>query len=300
MLKQLQAEQIYNARTPVTLANVPAGAESLVLVEAARRGAAVAYILSDGQRMNDVAQNLEFMAPDIPVLMLPGWDCLPYDRVSPSADAAAMRMSALSALIAHQKRPHAAIILISVNALLQKVPPRSVMSTLGFHASAGNSIRMDDIAKRLSSNGFERVSTVREVGEYAIRGGILDAFVPGHEEPVRLDFFGDTLESIRSFDPASQRTTRQERTLELNPMSEVTLNDETISRFRKNYLSLFGAAKREDALYQAISDGRRYSGMEHWLPLFYEELETVLDYLPDFKFFADRNVIEAATARHAR
>ncbi len=109
---------------------------------------------------------------------------------------------------------------------------------------------MDDIASRLERNGFDRVATVREVGEYAVRGGILDVFVPGTEEPVRLDFFGDALESIRSFDPASQRTTGQIRSLDLNPMSEVTLTPDTISRFRKNYLSAFGAATRDDALYR--------------------------------------------------
>src|SRR3546814_10245939 len=91
---------------------------------------------------------------------------------------------------------------------------------------------MDDIAARLERNGFERVATVREVGEFAVRGGILDVFVPGTGDPVRLDFFGDTLESIRTFDPASQRTTGQARALDLNPMSEVSLTPETISRFR--------------------------------------------------------------------
>ncbi|MDF2373722.1 MAG: transcription-repair coupling factor [Rhizobiaceae bacterium] len=298
MLKNLQIEQVFNARVPTTLANVPTGAQALVLAEAARKGKSVVHILSDGQHMGDLAQNLEFFAPDIPVLILPGWDCLPYDRVSPSADTAARRLSTLGALIAYQKNPHAIIVLASVNALIQRIPPRNVLAGLGFQARPGHQIKMDDIAQRLSVNGFERVPTVREVGEFAIRGGILDAFVPGYAEPVRLDFFGDTLESIRNFDPATQRTTKQARSFELNPMSEVSLNDALISRFRKNYLSLFGAAKRDDALYQAISEGRRFAGMEHWLPLFYENLETVFDYLTGFSFFADRNVAEAASARH--
>ncbi|MGO7427418.1 transcription-repair coupling factor, partial [Rhizobium ruizarguesonis] len=122
-------------------------------------------------------------------------------------------------------------------------------------------------------------------------------FVPGSEEPVRLDFFGDTLESIRSFDPASQRTTGQVRSLDLNPMSEVTLTPDTISRFRKNYLSAFGATTRDDALYLAVSEGRRYPGMEHWLPLFYEKLDTVFDYLSGFRIVIDHTVREAAEER---
>lgn len=283
---------------PITLANVPDGVVPLVLAETARSGKPVVHVMTDGQHLADMEQMLGFFAPDLPVLTIPGWDCLPYDRVSPSADASARRLSALCSLIAHAENPHPAIVLISANALIQKLPPRSVLSKLGFRARAGNQIRMDDVVSRLSHNGFEHVATVREVGEFAVRGGILDVFVPGNELPLRLDFFGDTLESIRSFDPDTQRTVSQGRELELNPMSEVALTDETISRFRKNYLASFGAARRDDALYQAVSEGRRFAGMEHWLPLFYEELETVFDYLPGYTWFADHNVVEAAGQRY--
>ncbi|WP_419913388.1 transcription-repair coupling factor [Hoeflea sp.] len=300
MLTNIATERIIDIKAPTTLANVPSGTEPLILAEAARKGRAVAYILSDGQRMADVAQNLEFVAPDIPVLQLPGWDCLPYDRVSPSPDTAARRLSALGRLADHNESPDAAIVLVSINALMQKVPPRSELAGLSFQARPGNQIRMDDLAERLSNNGFDRVPTVREVGEFAIRGGILDAFLPGYEEPLRLDFFGDTLESVRSFDAASQRTTSQAKEFVLQPMSEVSLDSETISRFRSNYLSLFGAATRKDALYQAISEGRRFAGMEHWLPLFYERLETVFDYFDGFAFYADRHAMEAATERYAQ
>ena len=300
MIAGFDARKITSATRELTIGPVPAGVEPLILAEIARAGGPVAYILSDGQRIADVEQMLGFAAPDIPVLSLPGWDCLPYDRVSPSADTSARRLSALSALIAHKKKPHPAIVLVTVNAALQKMAPRSVIESLGFSARPGNSIRMDDIAARLERNGFDRVPTVREVGEYAVRGGILDVFVPGSGEPVRLDFFGDTLETIRSFDPASQRTTGQARSLDLNPMSEVSLTPETISHFRTQYLSLFGAATRDDALYQAVSEGRRYAGMEHWLPLFYDELETVFDYLSDFRIVTDHVVREAAAERNSK
>ncbi|WP_430251637.1 transcription-repair coupling factor [Neorhizobium sp. DAR64860/K0K1] len=297
MISGFNAKKIAAASTPLTIGSVPAGTEPLVLAELARAGQSVAYVLSDGQRMPDLEQMLSFVAPEIPVLSLPAWDCLPYDRVSPSADVSARRLAALSGLIAHAKKPHPAIVLVTVNAMLQKIAPASVIESLAFSAKPGNVIRMDDIAARLERNGFDRVSTVREVGEFAVRGGILDVFVPGTEEPVRLDFFGDTLETIRSFDPASQRTTGQARSLDLNPMSEVTLTPDTISRFRTNYLSLFGAANRDDALYQAVSEGRRYAGMEHWLPLFYEKLETAFDYLRGFRIVTDHNAREAATER---
>ncbi|MDL2398657.1 transcription-repair coupling factor [Rhizobium mayense] len=297
MIPGFDAKKLIAASEPLTVGHVPAGLEPFLLAELARTGQPVAYVMSEGQHMVDVEQMLGFIAPDIPVLTLPAWDCLPYDRVSPSSDTSARRLAALSGLIAHHRKPHAAIVLVTVNAMLQKVAPQDVIESLTFSARPGNQVRMDDIASRLERNGFDRVATVREVGEYAVRGGILDVFVPGTEEPVRLDFFGDTLESIRSFDPASQRTTGQIRSLDLNPMSEVTLTPDTISRFRKNYLSAFGAATRDDALYVAVSEGRRYAGMEHWLPLFYEKLETVFDYLRGFRLVTDHTVREAAEER---
>jgi transcription-repair coupling factor (superfamily II helicase) len=297
MIPGFDSARIAASGRPMTVGAVPAGLDPFLLAEFARTSGPVAYVLSDGQRIADVEQMLGFAAPEIPVLTLPGWDCLPYDRVSPSADTSARRLAALSALIAHRAKPHAAIVLVTVNAMLQKMAPRSVIESLAFSARPGNQVRMDDIAARLERNGFDRVATVREVGEYAVRGGILDVFVPGSAEPLRLDFFGDTLESIRSFDPASQRTTGQARTLDLNPMSEVTLTPDTISRFRTQYLSLFGAATRDDALYQAVSEGRRYAGMEHWLPLFHDGLETAFDYLEGFRIVTDHTVREAAVER---
>ena len=293
----IDVKRIVGAQSALTLSHVPDGMDAFILAELAREGKPVAYVVSDGQRLQNLEQTLSFAAPDIPVLSLPAWDCLPYDRVSPSADVSARRLAALSGLIALYLNPHPAIVLVTVNAMLQKVAPADVIDNLGFSAKPGNQVRMDDIAARLERNGFDRVATVREVGEFAVRGGILDVFVPGAEEPVRLDFFGDTLESIRSFDPASQRTIAQVRSLDLNPMSEVTLTPESISRFRKNYLSLFGAATRDDALYAAVSEGRRYAGMEHWLPMFYDKLETTFDYLRGFRMVTDHTVREAAEER---
>ncbi|MBU0739271.1 MAG: transcription-repair coupling factor [Alphaproteobacteria bacterium] len=293
----IDVKRIVGAQSALTLSHVPDGMDAFILAELAREGKPVAYVISDGQRLQNLEQTLSFAAPDIPVLSLPAWDCLPYDRVSPSADVSARRLAALSGLIALYLNPHPAIVLVTVNAMLQKVAPADVIDSLGFSAKPGNQVRMDDIAARLERNGFDRVATVREVGEFAVRGGILDVFVPGAEEPVRLDFFGDTLESIRSFDPASQRTIAQVRSLDLNPMSEVTLTPESISRFRKNYLSLFGASTRDDALYAAVSEGRRYAGMEHWLPMFYDKLETTFDYLRGFRMVTDHTVREAAEER---
>ena len=138
---------------------------------------------------------------------------------------------------------------------------------------------MAGITQWLELNGFNRASTVREAGDYAVRGGIVDLFAPGMEEPVRLDFFGDTLELIRSFDPETQRTTVEMRALDLVPMAEFQLTTDTIRLFRTGYVAAFGAAGPDDVLYEAVSEGRRYAGMEHWLPLFHPRLDTLFDYL---------------------
>src|SRR5205085_4092063 len=158
-------------------------------------------------------------------------------------------------------------------------------------------LAMDGSTRWLELNGFIRSSTVREPGDYAVRGGIIDLYAPGMAEPVRFDFFGDQLESIRSFDPETQRTTDQLRALDLVPVSEFQLTTETIRRFRTGYVAAFGAPTPDDLLYAAVSEGRRHAGMEHWLPLFHDRLETIFDYVPGTPVAIEPLVEDAARDR---
>jgi transcription-repair coupling factor (superfamily II helicase) len=258
----------------------------------------IVFVARDGQRLPAITEALAFAAPELPVLEFPAWDCLPYDRVSPGSDAAARRLDALAAMIALQQKPHRAVILTTANAVLQRIPPASVIEAQTFHARASGQVEMNQLIARLENSGFERVATVRDVGEFAVRGGILDLYAPGTPEPLRLDFFGDTLESIRAFDVATQRTTGQRKTLTLQAMSEVALTPETISRFRRSYIEAFGAPARDDGLYAAVSEGRRFAGMEHWLPFFYEKLDTVFDFVPGAAVVFDHLAREALAERH--
>ena len=130
-------------------------------------------------------------------------------------------------------------------------------------------------------NGYRRAATVREAGEYAFRGGIVDVFPPGAPEPYRLDFFGDELETIRTFDPMSQRTTGNEEAFALGPVSEIAFDDASNERFREGYRRLFGPPSGPDPLYEAVSAGAHHPGVEHWLPLFHERISTLFDYVPD-------------------
>jgi transcription-repair coupling factor (superfamily II helicase) len=272
---------------PILLAGMADGAEGLVIADLARAVAAgpnppaisLIIICRDGSRMTTLSQALAFFAPDIEILEFPAWDCLPYDRVSPHAVIVAQRMTVLARLARVKAREHPSVLLTTVNAAVQRVPPRDIVGRQSLSAAPGNLLPMAGITQWLELNGFNRAATVREAGDYAVRGGILDLFAPGMDEPVRLDFFGDTLESIRSFDPESQRTNSELRALDLVPMAEFQLTSDTIRQFRTGYVAAFGAAAPDDVLYGAVSEGRRYAGMEHWLPLFHRAMETLFDYL---------------------
>jgi len=272
---------------PLLLAGIADGAEGLVIADLARAVAAgekapvvsLAVVCRDGPRMALLSRALTFFAPDIEVLEFPAWDCLPYDRSSPHAAVVAQRMMTLARLARVTARERPSVLLTTVNAVTQRVPPRDLLVRQSFSAAPGNVLPMASTIAWLELNGFNRASTVREPGDYAVRGGILDLFAPGMEAPVRLDFFGDTLETIRRFDPDSQRTDEELRALDLVPMAEFQLTSETIRLFRTGYVAQFGAASPDDVLYQAVSEGRRFAGMEHWLPLFHPRLDTLFDYL---------------------
>ncbi len=290
----------------LTLSHVPDGFDAFVAADLVRalartgkeRPAVLVHVAREGQRAQAFRDALAFAAPDVEILDFPAWDCQPYDRVSPQAAIEARRMTVLSRLARSKssaERPR--LVSTTVSALVQRVPPRSAVAAESFSAAPGNSVATDDLLAWLESNGFLRSGTVHDTGEYAVRGGIVDLFAPAMPQPVRLDFFGHTLESIRTFDPETQRSTGQMRALDLVPMSEVQLTSDTMRRFRQAYLATFGAQTRGDLLYDAVSEGRRHQGMEHWLPLFYGGMDTLLDYVDGAALMFDPLTDEAVAER---
>lgn len=249
---------------------------TLVLKEA--RGGPVVHVARDDKRLRAMATALAFFDPSVPVFEFPGWDCLPYDRVSPQAEISAARMATLAALAAGLSGSF--IVLTTLNAATQYVPPRDLLASSAFLATVGG--RVDEAALRafLVRMGYVQSPTVSEPGDYAVRGGIIDVWPPGETSPVRLDFFGDTLDGARRFDVVTQLTTEKLDRVELAPVSEVILDEASIARFRQNYRVEFGAGGSEDPLYEAVTAGRKAQGMEHWLPFYHERLETLFDYLP--------------------
>src|SRR3954452_10662440 len=300
------AERLIPGR-PMMLAGVADGAEGLIVADLARAVAARAdapatslvVVCRDGPRMAQLARALSFFAPEIEINEFPAWDCLPYDRVSPHSGVVAQRMTTLSRLARLKGREQPGVVLTTVNAALQRVPSRNVVATQSLSAAPGNLLAMDGVTKWLELNGYNRASTVREPGDYAVRGGIVDLYPPGMGDPVRFDFFGDTLESIRTFDAETQRSMDTLRMLDLVPVSEFQLTSETIRGFRTGYVETFGTSPN-DPLYETVSEGRRHPGMEHRLPLFHQKLETLFDYVPDAAVVLEPLAEDAAHERFAQ
>jgi len=282
----------------VRVGGAPEGFDAKLLADLVRRAdSPVLHVARDDARMAAIIDSLKIFAPDIPVLRFPAWDCLPYDRVSPNPEISAARMATLAALARGWDRP--SVVVSTLNAVTQRIPPREAIRSASFTAKADTRIDPDELTRYLTRNGYVRASTVVEPGDYAVRGGIIDIFPPGRKVPLRLDFFGDVLESIKRFDPASQRSARKVDRIALAPVSEAPLDDDSIHRFRTQYRDLFGSAGLEDPLYEAVSEGRKHQGMEHWLPLFYDRLDTIFDYLPDRLVSLDSQIDEVYDARLA-
>ena len=154
---------------------------------------------------------------------------------------------------------------------MQKLPPAKIFLNSSREVKAGGKLNFNDFLHYAAVNGYNRVEQVIEPGEYAVRGDIIDIFPVGSEEPLRIDLFDDEVERIRTFDAMNQRTTGEIKSYTFKVMSEVVLDANTIKNFRGKYREAFGAAFQEDEIYEAISNGKKYIGMENWLPFFYEE-----------------------------
>ena len=295
-----------DTRADRIFANVPDGMQPLTLarlVEArlkASPDAAVGavFVARDGGRLLRMAEVLEQLMPGHQILTLPAWDCLPYDRVSPNGVTISARMTTLAALT--DPATKGAVVLTAVNALVQKLPPRDVIEVMSFSAKAGQVVDSNRLIDWSARNGYLRVPTVREAGEFAVRGGLIDLYPAGADAPLRFDFFGKQLESIRTFDPETQRTSGNVKSIALAPMSEVLLDDEAIKRFRRNYTTAFGGNTVDDPLYAAVSAGQRFAGVEHWLPFFYERMDELADFTGDAPFVFDDQAKEAFAERQAQ
>jgi transcription-repair coupling factor (superfamily II helicase) len=291
-------QRILTAKRPITLAGAPAGFLPWLAADLARaaKGRAV-FIAPDEAAMRALADAAGYFAPELEVLSFPAWDCLPYDRSSPSLRATSERLATLHALQRKADKPQ--LLVTTVNAATQRTLTPFRVRQLVARLAPGERIDLHRLTVLLQANGYVRTDTVADAGEFAVRGGLVDLFPAGESEGLRLDFFGDEIESVRRFDPATQRTIGTvEGGFTLLPASETLLDEDSIKRFRSRYRETFGATATGDPLYQAVSEGRRLSGLDHWLPLFEERLDTLFDHLcEDDLVVRDTHDAGAADAR---
>jgi transcription-repair coupling factor (superfamily II helicase) len=280
--------RILSSKSPLTLAAVARGAQPLVMADLARaardasaNGRAV-FVAPDDAAMRAVADAAAFFAPELDVIEFPAWDCLPYDRASPALSVSARRLASLHRLQGRSSRKDGErpqLLVTTINALLQRVvTPFRIRESVRL-LKTGMEIGRVSLIALLQRQGYSRTDTVVDAGEYAVRGSLFDIFPSGLEQGLRLDFFGDELETLRLFDPNTQRSTGSLDEHLLLPASEALLDEDSVKRFRSRYRERFGANATSDPLYQAVSDGRRLAGMEHWLPLFEDRLVTLFDHL---------------------
>ena len=280
-----------------TIFGVPEGYDSVFLRQLAKENPfPILHVSTDDLRFEQIHEALRFFAPDVEILRFPAWDCLPYDRISPTPNVVGERLKTLSRLL-HRNSTKPLVILTTVSAILQRLPPRNLLQDSSFSAKAGGKLDMPKLQEFLLANGYHRTETVREAGEYALRGGLIDIFPAGSPNPLRIDRFDNNIKHIRSFDALSQRTIGDDDEISLIPVSEAPLTPEAIENFQNKYREIFGSINKDDALYESISEGRKYAGMEHWLPLYHPNLETLFDYVPEATITLDHQIKQSCDAR---
>ncbi|WP_419728918.1 transcription-repair coupling factor [Lichenicola sp.] len=286
--------------TTTTIWGAPEGYDALLLARrqvqfGGEHDGPLLHVARDDTNLARLADLLAFVRPEAEILRFPAWDCLPYDRVSPNPAIVSERVATLTRLLETTTAPR--IVLTTVNALVQRVPPRAAFRGQSLSVKSGESLDVAFLIEVLVANGYNRTDTVMEPGEFATRGGIVDIFPSGEAEPIRLDLFGDEVENIRHFDPASQRSTERLDQLVLRPVSEVSFDADSVSRFRSGWRERFGPEAANDPIYHSVSDGHRHPGIEHWMPLFHEQVETLIDYLPGVSLSLDHQVDEVLAGR---
>ncbi len=282
----------------LVVAGAPEGADALLLGAWAAAGRTLLHVARDDARLYRLIDHLRFFHPGVDALAFPAWDTLPYDRVSPNVEIMADRASVLARLASAPPEEGAGrIVITTVSAILQRVPPRAAFAGTTLSFRRGGTLDLEPLTGFLTAHGFNRVGTVREPGEFAVRGGLIDLYPPGAAEPVRLDLFGASIETIRGFDPLTQKTTGARESFALAPVSELVLDEARIMLFRERYRAAHPQDWRGDPLYEAVSAGQRFIGVEQWLPHFYDGLETLFQYLPGAAVAMDHQVEQAVEAR---
>ena len=272
--------------------NLPGAALSLAIAEAANSAKRFTLLLTaDSQSAERLEQELSFFAPELPVLHFPDWETLPYDLFSPHQDIISQRIAALYRL---PELKHG-ILVVPITTALHRLAPRRFLLGSSLVLDVGQRINVDDMRARLEATGYRYVDTVYEHGEFTVRGALIDLFPMGSKQPFRIDLFDDEIETLRTFDPETQRSIDKVESIKLLPAREFPLEKKAVTDFRGRFRERFDVDFRRCPIYQDLSTGITPAGIEYYLPLFFEETATLFDYLPqDTQVFSLPGIEKAA------
>jgi transcription-repair coupling factor (superfamily II helicase) len=271
----------------------PAGSSlALLLCEAARgRDGVVVAVTADSRGARLLEDELQFFAGDLQVLHFPDWETLPYDLFAPHPQLVSQRIDTLYRLPATRS----GVLVVPASTLMQRLAPRSHIAGAGLAVARGERLDHADEQRRLEASGHRLVPLVGEHGDFAVRGALLDVFPMGADEPYRIELFDDAIESIRAFDPETQRSLHQVEAVKLLPAREFPLTDEAMRAFRDRLRERFPIDVRRCPLYQDMKQGVTPGGIEYYLPLFFEATETLFDYLGEEALLVvERGALDAA------
>lgn len=251
------------------------------LAQAARaHDAPLLVIARDNHGANQLEADLHTLLggdPALPVVAFPDWETLPYDRFSPHPDIISQRLAALHRLPALKR----GLVIVPVQTLLQQLAPRSYVIGGSFDLKVGQRLDLEAEKRRLESAGYRNVPQVMDPGDFAVRGGLLDVFPMGADAPLRVELLDEDIDSIRAFDPESQRSLDKVEAVHMLPGREVPMDEASIARVLATLRERFDVDTRRSALYQDLKSGLAPAGVEYYLPLFFERTATLFDFLPE-------------------
>ena len=272
--------------------NLPGAALSLAIAEAASAAKRFTLLLTaDSQSAERLQEELAFFAPELPVLHFPDWETLPYDVFSPHQDIISQRIAALYRL---PQLKHG-VLVVPISTALHRLAPTRFLLGSGLVLDVGQKLDVEEMRARLEAAGYRCVDTVYEHGEFAVRGALIDLFPMGSDTPFRIDLFDDEIETLRTFDPETQRSVDKVESIRLLPAREFPLDKKSVTDFRGRFRERFDVDFRRCPIYQDLSTGITPAGIEYYLPLFFEESATLFDYLPaDTQVFSLPGIEKAA------
>ncbi len=256
--------------------------KAFAIAQKAAKSPALHVVLVENSTLaSQLEEAIQFFEPELTLYHFPEWETLPYDQFSPHQDIISARLRTLYQL----PKLKSGILILPVPNLIQRVAPYDYIHSQTLILKVGDTLDVASFTEKLQQGGYERVSQVMEHGEFAVRGAIIDLFPMGSPTPFRIDLFDDEVETIRQFDPETQRSTDKLQSIELLPAKEYPLDEAGIARFRTQFRTLFNDAAQQSTLYQSVSQQQTQGGLEYYLPLFHEQTATLFDYLPDNALF---------------